>query len=389
MTTAVENILGAEAGSYVVRDIDLVMSHDATTPLAIEAFRGMAEHVFDPEKIAVVFDHVYPASRPEFAALQKGIEEFVREQKIRHFFRGEGICHQVLPESGLVKESMIVLGADSHTCTYGALGALGFGMGSTDIAVAWATGQTWLRVPESIAIEIRGSLPKYVTAKDLALGMVGILGAGGANNHVLEFIGSYSENAELAERMTLANMAVEAGADTGLFPGHAADASYARTIEMDAGQFEPRIACPHAVENVRVVSEVAGRRIDQVVIGSCTNGRIEDLRQVRELARGKEFRVRTIVVPASNKVYSQAIEEGIIQDLIAAGATICNPGCGPCLGRHQGALAPGEVCVSTTNRNFTGRMGSPEAEIYLASPYTAAASALTGRITDPREVRNG
>jgi len=377
MASLAERILGASAGEYVVRDVDLVMSHDATTPLAIEAFeRMLAERVFDPSRIAIVFDHVFPSSRVEYSNLQRRIEQFVRERSIEHFFRGCGICHQVLPEEGLVKEGNLILGGDSHTCTYGALGALGIGVGSTDIAVAWATGQAWLEVPRTMRVNFTGSLNRGVTAKDVALELVRVLGADGAANMVLEYSGDF----DLAERMTISNMAVEAGATCGIFGE--SDGPFEREIEIDLSGVGQNIACPHEVSNVRAVEEVEGRNVDQVVIGSCTNGRIEDLRAARDILKGQMVTARTIVVPASNNVYLQAIEEGIIKDFMEAGAIICNPGCGPCLGRHQGALADGEVCVSTTNRNFVGRMGSPNAEIYLASPIVAAASALAGRIAN-------
>jgi len=377
MATIAESILGADAGEYVVQGVDLVMSHDATTPLAIEAFERMqVENVFDPSKIAIVFDHVFPSSRVEYSNLQRMIEQFVEEQGIEHFFRGCGICHQVLPEEGLVREGNIVLGGDSHTCTYGALGALGIGVGSTDIAVAWATGQAWLCVPETMRVNFTGSLGENVTAKDVALEIVRSLGSDGATNMVLEYNGEF----DLAERMTISNMSVEAGATCGIFGK--SDGSFSREVEINLSSVQQNIACPHQVSNVKPVSEVAGREIDQVVIGSCTNGRIEDLRAAGEIIRGKQVRARTIIVPASNRVYLQAIQENIIQDFLQAGAVVCNPGCGPCLGRHQGTLADGEVCVSTTNRNFVGRMGSPNAEIYLASPIVAAASAVEGRISN-------
>ena len=377
MGTIAERILGASAGEHVVRDVDLVMSHDATTPLAIEAFERMpAERVFDPSRIAIVFDHVFPSSCVEYSNLQRRIEHFVREQGVEHFFRGCGICHQVLPEEGLVKEGQLILGGDSHTCTYGALGALGIGVGSTDIAVAWATGQVWLEVPRTIRVNFTGRLRENVTAKDVALELVRVLGADGAVDMVLEYSGDF----DLAERMTISNMAVETGATCGIFGE--SDGPFEREIGVDLSGVRQNISCPHEVSNVRAVEEVTGRRVDQVVIGSCTNGRIEDLRAARDILRGQKVQARTIVVPASNNVYLQAIQEGIIQDFMNAGAIVCNPGCGPCLGRHQGALADGEVCVSTTNRNFVGRMGSPNAEIYLASPIVAAASAVTGRIAN-------
>ena len=401
--TLAEKLLRADAGETIVRDVDLVMSHDATTPLAIEAFVDMPnESVWDPKKVVIVFDHVYPATTPQIADIHNSIERFVKKQKIRNFFPGQGICHQILPEKGLVRPGMLVVGADSHSCTYGAFGAFGVGMGSTDIAVVWTTGQTWLQVPESIRIILEGNLPKRVSAKDLILDIIKTLGPAGATAKAVEYGGSFANKMIIADRMTLSNMAVEAGGMIGLFPSDEITskfyngsetiaifpdkrAIYEQEFQIDISALEPQVACPDSVENVEPISEVSGTEIDTVFIGTCTNGRIEDFRCVVELSRGKRFKTKTILVPASSNVYLQAINEGLIQELINSGASIGNPGCGPCLGRQGGVLGEGEVCFSTGSRNYKGRMGSPDARIYIGSAYSAAATALAGKITDPRQ----
>lgn len=392
-----------KAGEIVLAEVDWIMSHDSTTPLAIESFKKIEGAQLKKDKIVIVFDHVVPAPNPNAASLHQKIWQFIEEHNIKHVHYGEGISHQILPEKGYVLPGSIVIGADSHTCTLGAFGALGTGMGSTDIAVSWATGMNWFRVPETIKVEIHGKLSRYVYAKDLALEIVNRIGTTGAAYKAIELEGSTVKDLSIADRMTLANLAIEMGAKAGLM---AADkttinylnartkrpikelypdegAHYERTIEIDASALEPKIAVPHGLESIKNVSEVEGLKLDQIFIGTCTNGRIEDFEIVYEILKGKRVapNVRLIITPASNEVYLEAVRRGYIEEFIKAGAVVTNSGCGPCLGRHQGVLADGERCLSTMNRNFKGRMGSPNSEIYVASPATAAASALTGRIT--------
>jgi len=340
--------------------------------------------------------------------LHREIEIFAEQQGITNFYKGEGICHQILPEKGHVQPGRLVVGADSHSCTYGAFSAMGVGMGSTDIAVAWATGQTWMRVPETINIQFEGELNSnnFTTTKDVVLSIIDKLRADGGTQKVLEYTGDFAETASIANRMTLANMSVECGATTGLFPSNhitrewlnqrgitdmqelsnSADAEYCREEVFNLDELEPQIACPNEIDNIKGISSVEGTEVTQVVIGSCTNGRIEDFRQVNELINGRRFKIKTMIVPASATIFQQAMKEGIIENFIDAGAILGNPGCGPCLGRQGGVLGDDDVCFSTTSRNYKGRMGSPKAEIYLGSPYVAAATALTGKITNPIEV---
>ena len=358
----------------------------------------------DPERVSVVIDHVAPAANLEVAKAQKEIREWGKRHGIRVFDVGRGVCHQVLIEEGLAQPGWVVVGSDSHSTTYGAVGAFGTGMGATDIALAAASGRTWLRVPESVKVVFRGRLPKGVTAKDAALEMVRLLTAEGATYMAVEIhLLDGAEALTRGERMTLANLTVEAGAKAGLvvpsgeilemyrvpdwlYPDP--DARYAKEVEIDLSALTPRVSVPFYVDNVHEVAQVKGKRVDQVFIGTCTNGRIEDLRAAAEVLRGRKVApwVRLLVVPASSQVLEEAARDGTLLTLLEAGATIGTPGCGPCMGRHMGVLAPGEVCVSTSNRNFRGRMGAPDAEIYLASPRVAAASAVAGYLTTPEEL---
>ena len=388
------------AGELVTVSPHLVMSHDSLTPSIIDIVRddlGFA-NVHDPEQLVIVMDHVAPASTVGTANNQNRTRQFAREQGIRFYDIGRGICHQVLIEEGLVQPGMIVLGADSHSTSYGAVGAFGSGMGSTDIALIWATGKTWLRVPETIRIDVTGRFNPGVNAKDLALKLERDLTISGATYAALEYHGL--EWMALNERQTLAGMAVELGAKAGmvlpegevaerfavpdwLFPDP--DAVYTQRITVDLSQLQSQIALPHSVDHVVDVSEVEGTAVDVVFLGTCTNGRYEDMRAAAEILRGQRIAdaVRFIVTPASNRELQRAAEDGTLSVLIEAGATLTTPGCGACMGRHQGTLGDGDVCLSTGNRNFKGRMGSPNSQIYLASPEVAAATAIAGRITHP------
>jgi len=400
-------------GEIVDADVDMVMVHDLTGPLAVEAFKKIgAKKVWDNQKVVVILDHQVPAESVKAAELHKTMRKFAKEQKLRIYDVGKGgICHQVMPEKGHVLPGTVIVGADSHTCTYGAFGAFATGIGSTEAAAVFATGKIWLRVPEAIKINVEGQFQKYVTPKDLILSIIGKLGAGGAIYKSAEFAGPTIRAMSIAGRMTLCNMTVEMGAKNGivepdgitrkflekridkaLVPFESlksdADASYEKVLNIAVSDLEPQIACPSSVDNVRPVSESGDVQIEQAFIGSCTNGRIEDLRLAAQILKGRSVKdsVRTLVIPASQEVYMQALKEGLIEIFTDAGALVCGSTCGPCLGGHIGLLASGETCVSTSNRNFIGRMGSTEANVYLASPATVAASAVTGRITDPREL---
>ncbi len=397
-----------EEGETIVVDVDRVMSHDTTTPLAIQAFRKLTQQnggrVFNPQRSHIVFDHIVPAATIAAATLHRDIRTFAQEQDIS--ILQEGICHQVMPERGYVTPGDIIVGADSHTCTYGALGAFATGMGSTDIGVAYATGRTWFRVPQTINIQIHGTLPSGVYAKDVTLEMVRRVGVDGANYRAIEYTGELVEQMSVSERFTLCNMAIEMGGKVGLVAPDATTRSwlrdrtdrdypmlvpryphYERVIEIDASQLQPLIACPPDVNNVVPVNEVGQVKIDQVFLGTCTNGRLDDLAIAASIMRGKTIhpQTRMVVVPASREVYLEAMRLGYLETFVQAGASVGTPGCGPCIGRHYGVLAPGERALTTMNRNFTGRMGDPTAEIYLGSPATVAATALTGFITDPRD----
>ena len=412
--TFVEKVLARKAGldSVVPGQIvtvrpDKLLTHDNTSAIAGQFRKIGVSKMADPDMSVIVLDHVAPAASETYAASHKATREFVAEQGISSFYDiGEGICHQVLPEKGHAWPGAVIVGSDSHTPTYGAFGAFSAGIGRTEAAAVMATGQIWLRVPESLRIVINGTLPDRVSAKDVVLHIIGDLRADGANYCSVEFAGETVREMSIASRMVLTNMAAEMGAKNGVVEPdevtrawlqgrvehayeevHAdPDAAYERVIEYDVSGLAPQVAKPHTVDNVVPVTEVAGTPINQALVGTCTNGRLEDLAAAAEILRGKHIApsVRLLVLPASREVLLAAIKGGIVSDLVAAGATLLNPGCGPCLGAHQGCMAPGEVTLSTANRNFKGRMGSKEAFIYLASPATVAASALTGVITDPR-----
>src|SRR5579859_7186141 len=397
-----------EQGETVVVEVDRVMSHDTTTPLAIQAFRKLAQQnggrVFDARRSHIVFDHIIPAATIAAATLHRDIRAFAQEQDIS--ILQEGICHQVMPERGYVTPGDIIVGADSHTCTYGALGAFGTGMGSTDIGVAYATGRSWFRVPSTINIRLSGTLPFGVYTKDVSFEIVRKVGVDGANYRAIEYTGELVEQMPVSERFTLCNMAIEMGGKAGLVAPDATaqewlrgrtdrdypllrprDPYYERVVEIDVSHLQPTIACPPDVNNVVPVEEVEHVKIDQVFLGTCTNGRLDDLAIAAHILRGKTIhpRTRMVVVPASREVYLEAMRLGYLEIFARAGASVGTPGCGPCIGRHFGVLAPGERALTTMNRNFTGRMGDPTSEIYLGSPATVAATALTGHITDPRE----
>jgi len=412
--TFAEKILARKAGlgsvspgQIVVVRPDKLLTHDNTAAISrIFASIGV-DHVADPDTNVIILDHVTPAASEAYAAGHQAVRRFVAEQHISAFYDiGEGVCHQVMPEKGHVWPGALIVGSDSHTATHGAFGALAVGIGRTEAAAVMATGQIWLRVPESIRILLRGTLPPRVSSKDVMLRMIGDLGADGADYRSVEFSGPAVSKMDVPARMVLTNMAAEMGAKNAVVEpdeitrdwlegrlGHPheevhadPDARYERILTFDVSNTVPQVAKPHRVDNVVPVSEAAGTPIDQALIGTCTNGRLPDLVAAAEILRGKHIApgVRLLIVPASREVLLAAIEGGVISHLIAAGATLLNPGCGPCLGAHEGCMAPGETTVSTANRNFRGRMGSREASIYLASPATVAASALTGAITDPR-----
>ncbi|MFC1908414.1 3-isopropylmalate dehydratase large subunit [Chloroflexota bacterium] len=412
-----EKILAAHAdkekvdpGEFINVRADLVMANDITAPIAIREFRRIGvDKVFNPTKIVMLADHFVPNKDIASAEQVKLMREFCREQGITFFEVGQmGIEHVLLPEQGLVLPGDVVLGADSHTCTYGALGAFATGMGSTDIAAAMATGDIWMKVPPTIKFVYQGSLGKWVGGKDLVLYTIGDIGVDGALYSAMEFTGDAVDSLSMDGRFTMANMAVEAGAKAGLFrvdnktqlyiKSRAKrdylvyesdnDAEYAQTIEYDVSSIEPQVSLPHSPANARPVSQLKNIEIDQAVIGSCTNGRLEDLRIAAGILKGKKVhpRVRCIIIPGSQQVYLDALIEEFAETFIRAGAVVSTPTCGPCLGGHMGVLAEGETCISTTNRNFVGRMGSPKSEVYLANPAVAAASAIMGRIAHPDEV---
>ena len=410
-----EKILGAKAGhpvragEVVTVSPDYVLSHDNTAAIS-KAFAGLGtERVRRPEKIVIILDHVVPAAAEKYALNHKIIREFVAGQNIPHFFDiHNGICHQVFTESGFALPGKLILGADSHTTSYGALGAFSAGIGRTEAAAVWATDEIWLRVPETLRIELTGALPAGVFAKDAVLHIIGEHGADRANYMAVEFAGPAAAGFDIPDRLTLANMAAEMGAKNGYFSpddktrvyvsgraksdyvetGSDPDAHYQAVLNCDLSALEPQVACPHTVDNVRPVREVAGTPFHQGLIGTCTNGRLKDLETAARILEGRRVHpsVRVLVIPASRREYLAALRAGLIEILAEAGCVVLNSGCGPCLGAHQGILAPGETALSTANRNFRGRMGSRDSLIYLASPATVAASALTGVITDPRTV---
>jgi 3-isopropylmalate/(R)-2-methylmalate dehydratase large subunit len=396
-------------GQIVTVRPDKLLTHDNTADISNKFRRIGVDRVADPDINVIVLDHVVPAANETYAKNHQIIRDFVAEQGISAFYDvGEGICHQVLPEQGHAWPGALIVGSDSHTTTHGAFGAFSAGIGRTEAAAVMATGEIWLRVPESFRLIIEGQLPDRVMAKDVVLHIIGDLGADGADYCSVEFAGPVVRDMSVASRMVLTNMAAEMGAKNGVVEPDAKtrawlkgrvdydyeeiladpDADYARVVRYDVSDLAPQIAEPHTVDNVVPVTEALGTKIDQALVGTCTDGRLEDLAAAAEIVRDKQVApgVRMLVLPASREVLLQAIEQGIVADLVEAGATMLNPGCGPCLGAHQGCMAPGEATISTANRNFKGRMGSKEAFIYLASPATVAASALAGVITDPREV---
>jgi 3-isopropylmalate/(R)-2-methylmalate dehydratase large subunit len=425
--TVVEKILArasglpsVKAGDVVEPKVDLVMSHE-NAALVINQFQevfqgtGLEPKVWDPSKIAIIFDHRVPAESPKTATNQKRIREFVAANGITKFHdvRGDvgGICHQILPEYGYVRPGFVVVGTDSHTTSHGALGAFSFGVGATEMASVWSLGiAVNIEVPATIRVEVMGEFPPMVGPKDLILYLIGQLKAQGANFKVLEFHGETIRRMSTSGRLAICNMSVEAGATSGIVPGDEetlrylceeagvmdtlsfvppdADAHYVQTVKIDVSAMAPQIACPHTVDNVKPIDQVLGTRVHQIVIGSCTNGRLDDLADAAAILRGKKVApgTRMLVFPASSKVFGQALDKGYIHDFMKAGAVVMNSGCGPCLGVHEGALGDGETALSTTNRNFKGRMGNPTGFVYLCSPVVAAASAITGVITDPRKM---
>ena len=398
------------AGQLITCKLDLVHGNDITTPVAVNVFKNMGvDKVFDKNKISIVPDHFVPNKDIKSAEQCKYIREFAKKMGIVNFFEvGQmGIEHALLPEKGLVVSGDVVIGADSHTCTYGALGAFSTGVGSTDMACGMATGEAWFKVPSAIKFNLKGKLQKNVSGKDVILHIIGMIGVDGALYKSMEFDGEGLKNLTMDSRLCMANMAIEAGAKNGIFAvddvtldyckKHSKktpvvykaddDAKYDQVYDIDLATIRPTVAFPHLPENTKTVDEIGPKdvKIDQVVIGSCTNGRMEDLRIARDILKGKKVdpNIRCIIIPGTQKIYLEAIAEGIIQDLVEAGCAVSTPTCGPCLGGYMGILAAGERCVSTTNRNFVGRMGHVDSEVYLASPATAAASALTGYITNP------
>ncbi|WP_296241539.1 3-isopropylmalate dehydratase large subunit [uncultured Faecalicoccus sp.] len=416
--TMTQKILAAHAhlpevkpGQLILADLDGVLGNDITTPVAIKEFEKAGfDHVFDREKVNIVLDHFVPNKDIKAAQQSKTCRDFCHKHSVKNFFDvGQmGIEHALLPEKGLVTAGDCVIGADSHTCTYGALGAFSTGVGSTDMAAGMATGKAWFKVPEAIKVELKGKLSPYVSGKDVILHLIGEIGVDGALYRSLEFTGEGVQSLSMDDRLCICNMAIEAGAKNGIFPvdpvtlsyleGRSQrpwtvyeadkDASYIQTITIDLSQLEPTVSYPHLPENTHLAKEGESIQIDQVVIGSCTNGRLEDMQAAYEILKGKKVKegLRVIIIPATMQIYKECIVRGYTEAFIDAGCVVSTPTCGPCLGGYMGILAENERCVSTTNRNFVGRMGHTSSEVYLASPYTAAASALTGHITDPRKV---
>ncbi len=398
-----------EAGQLIEAELDLALANDITAPVAINEVEKAGGCVKCRDKVALVMDHFTPNKDIKAACQVKKTREFAKKEQVTHFYDvGKmGIEHALLPEQGLVGAGDCVIGADSHTCTYGALGAFSTGVGSTDLAAAMMTNKAWFKVPAALCFELKGSLPPYVTGKDLILHIIGTIGVDGALYKSMEFTGEGVASLSMDDRFTVCNMAIEAGAKNGIFPVDDktlaymeerfqrtpkifeadADAEYEKTYTIDLSALKPTVAFPHLPENTR--TEWEELPIQQAVIGSCTNGRISDLRQAAEILRGRKVAdgVRCIVIPATQEIYLQALQEGLVADMVRAGAVVSTPTCGPCLGGHMGILADGERCVSTTNRNFVGRMGHISSEIYLASPYVAAASAVLGRLATPQEVK--
>ncbi|NJE40756.1 3-isopropylmalate dehydratase large subunit [Faecalicoccus pleomorphus] len=399
------------AGQLIMADLDGVLGNDITTPVAIQEFEKAGfDSVYNKEKINVVLDHFVPNKDIKAAKQSKTCRDFCHKHSIKNFFDvGKmGIEHALLPEQGIVTAGDCIIGADSHTCTYGALGAFSTGVGSTDMAAGMATGKAWFKVPEAIQVVLKGKLSPFVSGKDVILHLIGLIGVDGALYRSLEFCGEGISSLSMDDRLCICNMAIEAGAKNGIFPvdditiqymkGRSQrpwkvyeaddDASYVKTIEIDLSSLEPTVSYPHLPENTHLAKEGKNIKIDQVVIGSCTNGRLEDMEAAYQILHGKKVAtdVRVIIIPATMAIYKECLRRGYTESFIDAGCVVSTPTCGPCLGGYMGILAENERCVSTTNRNFVGRMGDISSEVYLASPYTAAASALTGTITDPREV---
>ncbi len=424
--TVVEKILArasglasVKAGDVVEPKVDVAMSHENAALVInqfLEIYRGtpLQPKIWNPERVAIIFDHRVPAESPKTATNQKKIREFVAAQLVRKFhdIRGDvgGICHQVLPENGYVRPGAVVVGTDSHTTSHGALGAFAFGIGATEMASVWALGVALnVEVPPTVKVVVKGRFKKFVGPKDLILHLIGRFTAQGANFKALEFHGETIQRMSTSGRLVICNMSVEAGATAGIVPADEETARYLReeagvtepiefiapdpdavyesVVEVNVSKLEPQVACPHTVDNVKPVTEVAGRKINQVVIGSCTNGRLDDLAVAAKILKDKHIapNTRMLIFPASGRIFQQALDKGYVRTFMRAGAVVMNSGCGPCLGVHEGALGDGEVALSTTNRNFKGRMGNPNSEVYLCSPAVAAASAVTGVITDPRK----
>lgn len=416
--TMTEKILAKHAGIDVVKPgqlinckLDMVLANDVTAPPAIKEFEKIGKPVFDNTKIALVPDHFTPNKDIKSAGLAKIVRDFAHKHNIVNYFEigRVGIEHVILPEKGIVAPGMVTIGADSHTCTYGALGGFSTGVGSTDLGVALATGEAWFKVPETIKVNITGKKPKYICGKDVMLTLIGMIGVDGALYKALEFAGEGVKELNITDRLTIANMAIEAGAKNGIFPVDDetlnyikdrvtkpyeiveadSDATYCQTVEINLSELKPVVTFPHLPENTHTVESIKEPiTIDQVVIGSCTNGRLEDLAIAASILKGHKVHpnVRCIIIPGSQQVYLDAIHNGYVDTFIEAGAAVSTPTCGPCLGAHMGIMTAGERCVSTTNRNFRGRMGHVDSEVYLASPYVAAASAILGKIATPEEV---
>jgi 3-isopropylmalate/(R)-2-methylmalate dehydratase large subunit len=415
--TMTEKILAAHAGCEKVEPgqlirakVDFLLANDITGPQAIPEFEKIGRPVFDPDKIALIPDHFIPNKDIKSAEQAKALRDFARQHNITHYVEvgRMGIEHVLLPEMGWVRPGEVIIGADSHTCTYGAVGAFATGVGGTDLGASMATGDTWFKVPSTIKVELTGSLPEWVSGKDVILTLIGRIGVDGARYQALEFTGPGVASLSMADRFTIANMAVEAGGKNGIFPVDEKaveylkartdhpytvytadpDAIYAREVKIDLSALRPVVALPHLPENVKAVADLPETRIDQAVIGSCTNGRIDDLEQAAKIIAGRKIHpaVRAIIIPGTQEVYMEAMKRGFIAQFIEAGAVVSTPTCGPCLGGYMGILAAGERCVSTTNRNFRGRMGHVDSEVYLASPAVAAASAILGHIAEPKEV---
>ncbi len=404
-----------KAGDFVLADIDCAMTHDITGPLAVEGFREIVKgkktkRVWNPDKIIILFDHQVPADSLNAAANHVFLRQFANEQGILNYDVFEGICHQVMPEKGHVKPGDLIVGSDSHTCTYGALGAFSTGIGSTDMAFVFATGKLWFRVPETMRFEVEGKLPRCVYPKDVILHLIGDVGAEGARYKAAEFCGSTVKNMDIPGRMTMCNMAIEMGGKAGIVEADKItekylrervpdfkldarwksdeDAKFLKTRAYDVKELAPQVACPHNVDNVKPVEEVEGIKLDQVFVGSCTNGRFEDMEVVAKIMKGEKAAkgLRLLIIPASHAEYMKTLRAGYVEQFVEAGAIVEAPCCGPCMGGSFGLLGKGEVGLSTSNRNFKGRQGSPDALVYLSSPATAAASAIYGEITDPRKI---